>query len=72
MNEVLPNVQNVDMQRDYVAKTRLSLQRMIEEYKALLEQFNFFLNKLFSLLNKTQRNKQKCTQQLNGDNDDYM
>ena len=45
---------------------------MIEEYKALLEQFNFFLNKLFSLLNKTQRNKQKCTQQLNGDNDDYM
>ena len=32
---------------------------MIEEYKALLEQFNFFLNKLFSLLNKTQRNKQK-------------
>ena len=37
---MLPNVQNVDMQRDYVAKTRLSLQRMIEEYKALLEQFN--------------------------------
>ena len=33
------------MQRDYVAKTRLSLQRMIEEYKALLEQFNIIFFK---------------------------